>query len=226
MLSSRSPVAASSRSPRRSATRSAGPDRLAPRRLILASANPHKARELADILTGWVVDLLGASHFPEETGATFEENARAKVVFGRARAPGEAWVAGEDSGLEVDALGGAPGIRSARFAGAGASDDENVARLLHELARGSAEERTARYVCELVCLAPDGSELHARGTLAGAIAAAPRGRGGFGYDPVFVPEGETQTVAELGDVWKAANSHRARAARALSERLGTPGEGV
>lgn len=195
------------------------------RRFVLASANPHKARELAAVLAGWKVEPLGPSDFPEETGATFEENARAKALFGRSRAPAEAWVAGEDSGLEVDALGGAPGIRSARFAGEDASDEENVARLLCELADAEAM-RDARYVCELVCFAPDGRELRARGVLAGLIARERRGSGGFGYDPVFVPDGESRTVAELGDAWKAARSHRAQAARALAERLGEAGEGV
>jgi len=128
-------------------------------------------------------------------------------------------VAGEDSGLEVDALGGRPGIRSARYAGENASDTDNVTKLLRELEGVPAGERTARYVCELVCLPPGGEELRGSGTLAGAIAAAPRGTGGFGYDPVFVPTGESRTVAELGDAWKAESSHRARAARALAARF-------
>jgi XTP/dITP diphosphohydrolase len=110
----------------------------------------------------------------------------------------------------VAALGGAPGIRSARYAPEGLPA---VERLLREL--GDAEDRRARYVCELVLLGSDGSELRGTGTLAGSISTAPRGSEGFGYDPVFVPEGKTQTVAELGNAWKAENSHRARAARAL-----------
>lgn len=164
--------------------------------------------------------LIDPVEFPEEVGATFAENAHAKAVFGRARVAGHAWVAGEDSGLEVDALGGSPGIRSARFAGIGATDEENVAKLLLELRTVPPEARGARYVCELVCLGPEGEEIAARGTLEGSVAATTRGSGGFGYDPVFVPVGETQTVAELGDGWKAAHSHRAQAARALAERLG------
>ena len=195
-------------------------------RLVLASANAHKARELQRVLTGWSVELLGAADFPEEVGATFAENARGKAVFGRGRAAGDAWVAGEDSGLEVDALGGAPGIRSARFAGLGASDEENVAKLLLELREVPEDARTARYVCELVGLGPSGEEVGARGTLEGAVATAPRGSGGFGYDPVFVPSGQARTVAELGDAWKAENSHRARAARALEECLGAARERV
>lgn len=121
-----------------------------------------------------------------------------------------AWILGEDSGLEVDGLGGAPGVRSARFAGG-----EHVERLLGELENVEGDGRRARYVCELVALSPAGEELRGTGILEGRIAHEPRGSGGFGFDPIFVPEGEDQTVAELGDEWKASNSHRARAARAL-----------
>ncbi len=117
---------------------------------------------------------------------------------------------GEDSGLEVEALGGAPGIRSARY---GAEGGEAIERLLGEL--GGVEERAARYVCELVLIGPDGEELRGSGALEGRIADEPRGSEGFGYDPVFVPTGEERTVAELGDEWKSRNSHRARAAADL-----------
>ena len=117
---------------------------------------------------------------------------------------------GEDSGLEVEALGGRPGIRSARY---GAEGTESNERLLGEL-RG-VDDRTARYVCELVLIAPDGRELRGTGVLEGRIAEEPRGSEGFGYDPVFVPEGEERTVAELGNEWKLRTSHRARAAQAL-----------
>ncbi len=155
---------------------------------------------------------------PEETGSTFYENARAKARHGRdAGAPGLR-VIGEDSGLEVERLGGRPGIRSARYAGPEASDEENVARLLDELAGAEGEARRARYVSELVLLSPE-TELRGTGTLEGRIAEEPRGSEGFGYDPVFVPEGEEQTVAELGDDWKREHSHRARAARALRESV-------
>jgi XTP/dITP diphosphohydrolase len=180
----------------------------------LASANPNKARELARVLPGWEVELLGADEFPPEVGATFFENARAKARFGRDLAGADEWVLGEDSGIEVEALGGRPGIESARWA------EDGVARLLEEL-RGVPEgERGARYVCELVGISPDGLELHARGELAGRISEGPpRGSDGFGYDPIFVPEGETRTVAELGNEWKAEHSHRARAAGALVAAL-------
>jgi XTP/dITP diphosphohydrolase len=121
-----------------------------------------------------------------------------------------AWILGEDSGLEVDGLGGRPGVQSARFAAG-----EPVERLLAELEGVEGELRRGRYVCELVALSPAGEELRGTGILAGRIAAEPRGSEGFGFDPIFVPDGEERTVAELGDRWKAENSHRARAAKAL-----------
>lgn len=147
--------------------------------------------------------------YPPETGETYYDNARAKAVYGRTVEPG-AWVLGEDSGLEVEGLGGAPGIKSARFAGG-----LHVDRLLAELEGVEGGGRRARYVCELVALSPAGEERRGTGILEGRIAHEPRGSGGFGFDPVFVPEGEERTVAELGNEWKAQKSHRARAARAL-----------
>jgi XTP/dITP diphosphohydrolase len=128
-------------------------------------------------------------------------------------APADAWVVGEDSGIEVDALGGAPGVQSARWAEAGSQDLALLERL------GSNADRRARMIAHLVAVAPDGREVDAVGVLEGSIATERRGSGGFGYDPVFVPEGETRTVAELGDEWKRANSHRARAAEALRAAL-------
>ena len=125
---------------------------------------------------------------------------------------------GEDSGLEVDGLGGAPGVRSARFAGG-----EHVERLLGELSGITGDARRARYVCELVALGPDGEEHRGTGILEGRIAEAPSGSEGFGFDPIFIPAGEERTVAELGDEWKAGNSHRARAARALLAALASSG---
>ena len=178
--------------------------------LFLASHNENKLRELRAALPGWDISLLDARDDAVEDGETFLDNARLKALHGRRHAPADAWVAGEDSGVEVAALGGRPGVHSARWA------EDGVARLLSEL--GEAEDRRARYVCELVVLAPDGAELRATGTLAGAIAHEPRGAEGFGYDPIFVPDGESRTVAELGNSWKATHSHRARAAREL-ERL-------
>ncbi len=181
-------------------------------RARLASGNAHKLRELSAALPGWELRLLDAGRpFPPEDGATYAENARTKAAFGREVGPADEWALGEDSGIEAAALGGAPGIASARWA------DDGDSRLLPEL--DSAEDRRARYVCELVVLDPDGGELRGSGIVDGSIAPARRGREGFGYDPIFVPDGETQTVAELGDAWKALNSHRARAARSLRAAL-------
>ena len=185
----------------------------APRRvkLLLASRNQNKLRELRAALPDWDIALLDAPDEPVEDGATFLDNARIKARHGRLHAPAAAWVAGEDSGIEVAALGGRPGVESARWA------EDGVARLLAELEGES--DRRARYVCELVVLDPSGVELEAAGILEGEIAAARRGHEGFGYDPIFVPRGESLTVAELGDAWKAEHSHRAQAARALGQLL-------
>jgi XTP/dITP diphosphohydrolase len=179
----------------------------------LASQNPHKLDELRAALPGWELELLGSHDYPPEDGSTYGENALAKARFGRPLAAPGAWVLGEDSGIEVAALGGRPGIASARWAADG------VARLLEEL--DGVADRRARYVCELVALSPDGEELRTAGILEGGIATERRGAEGFGYDPIFVPAGETQTVGELGNAWKSRNSHRARAAQALAELLGS-----
>jgi XTP/dITP diphosphohydrolase len=177
----------------------------------LASQNAHKLEELRPALPGWELELLDADDYPPESGETYYENAAGKARFGRAWAPGEEWAIGEDSGIELAALGGAPGVRSARWA------DDGVARALEELA--DADDRRARYVCELVAISPAGGELRGTGVLEGEIAREPRGDEGFGYDPIFVPLGETETVAELGNDWKRKHSHRARAARALQSSL-------
>jgi XTP/dITP diphosphohydrolase len=181
-------------------------------RATLCSRNAHKARELERLLPGWTIEPLDRDDYPPETGATYYANARLKAEFGRAHVEG--WVLAEDSGLEVAALGGRPGVLSARYAPEGPLA---VAKLLGEME--GVEERRARYVSELVLLTPDGDELRGTGTLEGRIAEEARGSEGFGYDPVFVPAGEERTVAELGNEWKAANSHRARAARALLSAL-------
>jgi XTP/dITP diphosphohydrolase len=180
----------------------------------LASRNTHKLEELRAALPGWSIELLDADEFPPEDGETYYENARAKARFGRALSEDEGWVLGEDSGIEVAGLDWGPGVRSARFA----AGDE-VGRLLGALAGVEGEGRRARYVCELVAMGTGGREHRGTGTLEGRIADAAGGAGGFGYDPIFVPEGEARTVAELGDAWKLANSHRARAARALRDAI-------
>ena len=175
---------------------------------VLCSRNPHKARELERLLPGWTIEPLDRDDYPPETGTTYYENAAIKAAFGRKHERG--WVLAEDSGLEVEALDGRPGVLSARYGPEGAPA---IARLLCELE--GVEEPGARYVSELVLLAPDGRELRGSGVLEGRIGTEARGTEGFGYDPIFVPDGEELTVAELGDDWKEQNSHRARAARAL-----------
>ena len=179
---------------------------------VLCSRNRHKARELERLLPGWTLEPLDRNDYPSETGATYYDNAALKARFGREHVDG--WVLAEDSGLEVAALDGRPGVLSARYAPEG---PPAVAKLLGEL--DGVEDRRARYVSELVLLSPDGREHRGTGTLEGRIAFAALGSEGFGYDPVFVPNGEERTVAELGNEWKAESSHRARAARALLAAL-------
>ena len=177
----------------------------------VATGNRHKLEELGAILVGWPLDLVaGAADYPPEDAPTYVDNARSKARHGREHSEPGAWVIAEDSGIEIDGLGGGPGVHSARFGG-----DDPVGRLLAALAGVEGEGRRGRYVCELVCLLPDGRELRGTGLLPGRVAAEPAGSEGFGYDPVFVPDGETRTVAELGNAWKATGSHRARGARAL-----------
>jgi XTP/dITP diphosphohydrolase len=179
---------------------------------VLASRNRHKARELEALLPGWTIEPLDSDGYPPETGATYYDNAVLKARFGREHADG--WVLAEDSGLEVAALDGRPGVLSARYAPEGAPA---VEKLLGELE--GVDRRAARYVCELVLLAPEGGELRGSAVLAGRMAHEPAGSEGFGYDPIFIPDGEERTVAELGNDWKTQHSHRARAAQALLRAL-------
>jgi XTP/dITP diphosphohydrolase len=178
----------------------------------LCSRNAHKARELEALLPGWEIEPLDADGYPPEDGESYVDNARLKARFGHDRVGG--WTIGEDSGIEVRALGGRPGVQSARYAPEGAPA---IAKLLAEL--GGEEDRRARYVSELVAIAPDGTEYRGTGILDGAVAGAPEGTGGFGYDPVFIPAGESLTVGLLGEEWKRRHSHRARAAAALLAAL-------
>jgi len=192
-------------------------------RVVLASSNPGKLRELAALLAPLSLTLipqgaLGITAVPE-SGATFLANAllKARHAARCAQLPALA----DDSGLEVDALGGRPGVRSARFAGEGASDDDNLRQLLAELRDVAQPQRQARYRCVIVLVrsAADEGPLIAHGSWEGHIASAPRGRGGFGYDPVFVPLGERRSAAELDTSEKNSLSHRARALRALVAML-------
>ncbi|HKN88693.1 MAG TPA: RdgB/HAM1 family non-canonical purine NTP pyrophosphatase [Acidimicrobiia bacterium] len=192
-------------------------------RLVLASANPDKAAEISAILSAAVPGLDLAPRpdgVPDvdETGTTLLENARLKAAA-VAAATGEAAVA-DDTGLVVDALDGAPGVWSARFAGDGATYADNVAKLLSELAGVAPERRTARFETVALVRWPDGREVTATGAVEGVIATEGRGDGGFGYDPVFVPvEGNGRTFAELAPEEKHALSHRGRAFRALAAEL-------
>jgi XTP/dITP diphosphohydrolase len=157
---------------------------------------------------------------PPENGKTFEENARTKARALRAVKTG-VWVAGEDSGLVVEGLGGMPGIYSARYAGDKASDSENVAKLLKMMSLRSATNRKAKFCCWLVVYSPEGQEYVVQGEMSGTIARVASGTEGFGYDPIFIPEGETQSLAVLGTTRKNQISHRAQAIRKLSELFGS-----
>lgn len=197
-------------------------------RVVAATANPGKLAEIAEILA--TVDLdVGIEVVPRpqdvsdvvEDAPDLEGNARLKAVAIR-DATGEAALA-DDTGLEVDALGGSPGVRSARFAGDDADDGANVAKLLADLESIGAlavEERRARFRTVILVVWPDGSELMTQGVVEGSIAETPRGAGGFGYDPVFVPdESDGRTFAQMSADEKNAISHRGRALRALARRL-------
>ena len=194
-----------------------------PTRLVVASKNAHKLREIARICADWPVAWVIAGDdgvdWPdvEEPHDTYVDNAlaKARAVAAHIGLPAIA----DDSGIEVDALGGAPGPRSARFAGEDASDADNLAKLLEAIGDVPPERRTARYRCVAVVAWSDGTSVAAEATCEGAMIGAPRGEGGFGYDPAFVPLGETRTMAELSDEEKDAISHRGSAFRALRERL-------
>ncbi len=187
--------------------------------LVLATANPDKAKELAALLQGFdVVSRPPDLPEVEETEDTLEGNARLKAAAVMA-ATGEAALA-DDTGLEVDALGGRPGVFAARYAGPGATYADNVAKLLRELDGVPPAGRRARFRTVAVALFPEGREVIAEGWVEGTIADGPRGEGGFGYDPVFVPDGgDGRTFAEMTSEEKAAVSHRGRALRALAAQL-------
>ena len=188
--------------------------------LVVATRNEHKLRELGEVLTEFELEPLPDTvELPPEGGATFADNALLKARAARA-ATGRAAIA-DDSGIEARALGGAPGVRSARFAGPGASDEQNLELLLRELE--GAEDRGVAYVCALAYVDDDGREHVLAGRCEGTLVAEPRGSGGFGYDPAFLPDDtgpdDPRTMAELSAAEKHAISHRGRAARALAEHL-------
>jgi XTP/dITP diphosphohydrolase len=188
-----------------------------PYTVLVSTRNAHKLVEIRQIL-GPSFELLDLSCVPalgevEETGTTFEENAALKALAASAHFDG--WVLADDSGLEVDALGGAPGVYSARFSGNGATDVTNRTFLLEKLATVPADQRSARFRC-VIALARGGEVLgHFSGAVEGAIIQSEKGEGGFGYDPLFVPEGFGETFAELGAETKNRLSHRGRALAAL-----------
>jgi XTP/dITP diphosphohydrolase len=185
---------------------------VAPLKAMVCSGNPHKLAEFRELFADWDLELLEGVEFPPEDGATYLDNARLKARFGRAVGPSDRWMLADDSGIEVAALAGAPGVVTARWA-----ENRHVEKILAAL--DGADDRRAQYVCELVALSPDGDEVVGTGVLRGEIAFTAAGSEGFGFDPVFVPLGEQRTVAELGDAWKAEHSHRALAARALRDAL-------
>ncbi|HEV8443844.1 MAG TPA: RdgB/HAM1 family non-canonical purine NTP pyrophosphatase [Steroidobacteraceae bacterium] len=195
------------------------------RRVVLASGNPGKLREFSDLLASSGLTLVRQSDFgiepPPETGVTFLENALIKAR-NAARLAGLPAIA-DDSGIEVDALGGAPGVYSARYAGEGASDDANLAKLLEALRALPDARRTARYRCVIVFVesGDDARPLVGEGTWEGCVIDARRGSGGFGYDPSFVPAGDTRTAAEMPAAEKHAQSHRGQALRAFLAQLQT-----
>jgi XTP/dITP diphosphohydrolase len=187
--------------------------------LVLATRNPHKLREFDALMAPCaVLPLPDEVEMPPETGATFEENALGKARAA-AQATGRAAIA-DDSGIAASALGGRPGVYSARYAGEGATDDENLDKLLREVPDNG--DRGVAYVCALAYVAPSGAEHVVEGRCEGTLTNEPRGDGGFGYDPAFVPadRDDGRTMAELSPEEKDAISHRGRAARALLDWLG------
>lgn len=186
-------------------------------RVLLATGNLHKLREIAAMLTDAPFELVGLSDFPEivlppETGETFEENAILKARAG-AQQSGLVCIA-DDSGLEVDALAGRPGVRSARFSGPGAADESNLQLVLNLMTDIPEGQRRARFVCAIAVCPVDGPVEVVRGICEGELIRAPRGANGFGYDPIFRIPGDGRTLAEFSPAEKNAISHRARAVAA------------
>jgi XTP/dITP diphosphohydrolase len=192
-----------------------------PQRLVIASRNEGKIREILRICADWPVEWRTHREVEipdiEETGATYLDNAllKARQV---AEATGEAALA-DDSGIEVDALGGGPGPRSARYSGPGATEESNLRALIRAVEGVPSARRTARYRAVAAVAEPSGDAVWAEGVCDGVLETEPRGTGGFGYDPIFVPDGEDRTMAELSDDEKDRISHRGRALRALGDRL-------
>ncbi|MCS7163381.1 MAG: XTP/dITP diphosphatase [Thermodesulfovibrio sp.] len=197
-------------------------------KIVIASRNAKKIEELKRILEGIEINLLSINDFPEleeveEDGLTFEENAlkKARYVCQKTGLPAFS----DDSGLEVEALGGKPGVRSARYAGERATDEDNIKKLLKDLEGVPLEKRNARFVCCIALVFPDGQEYIFWGYVKGKITESPRGNYGFGYDPVFIPEGFQKTFAEMEPHEKDKISHRREALNKLKDfliKLGPP----
>lgn len=181
-------------------------------KLIVATHNKNKVREISQILPEW--EILAEDSAAEETETTFKGNAMLKARALKAKHPG-AWILADDSGLEVFALGGAPGVRSARYAGEDGNTPKNNALLFKNLE--GVTDRRAQFTCAVALIAPDGTEHTVEGHCPGTILTAPAGAGGFGYDPLFVPDGFTKTFAELAPEEKNAISHRGRALAAAKK---------
>ncbi|NCG08656.1 MAG: RdgB/HAM1 family non-canonical purine NTP pyrophosphatase [Verrucomicrobia bacterium] len=192
--------------------------------ILIATGNAHKVVELEQLLAGLKVQVdsaarVGGMPEVEESGTTFEANAKLKADALRALAPKEAYVLADDSGLEVDYLEGAPGVYSARYAGPNADDAANRDKLIAALAGVNPVQRTARFRCVLCLLTPIGATQYFEGSCEGVITAQASGSEGFGYDPIFVPEGYRETFGELGEAVKSRLSHRAHAVQALRDFL-------
>jgi XTP/dITP diphosphohydrolase len=192
--------------------------------LWIATGNAGKLREyqmqlkeIPDLKLHHQGEISGFSPRPED-GKTFLDNARIKAKTLKS-VRSDVWVLGEDAGLEVAGIGGLPGIHSARYAGPKASESENVAKLLKMMQIRAVTDRSARFVCTSVFYTPDGTEWVFEGEMKGSIAKLPAGQHGFGYDPVFIPEGETKTLAELGSGYKVQHSHRSKALKAFLAKL-------
>jgi XTP/dITP diphosphohydrolase len=190
--------------------------------LLVATTNPNKVKEIRQLLDGANVEVITLDGWPdlvapEETGRTFEDNARLKATY-YARATGQLTVA-EDSGIEIDALGGVPGVESARYAGEETSYPEKFARLYAALDRTGSRDSAARFVCALAMASPDAILFEARGVIEGRVAQEPAGSGGFGYDPFFFYPPYGRTLGQVTPAEKLAVSHRGQAFRKLREHL-------
>ncbi len=193
--------------------------------LIIATSNTHKVEEISALFQGTLpfevcsARICGGMPPVNEDGDTFIENAEKKAIALKQIAPSDAWILSDDSGLLVDTLDGAPGIYSARYAGEQASDKQNVDKLLEVLESVPVQQRTARFYCVLCLIDPDGCIMHFTGSCEGHIAMFASAGEGFGYDPVFIPNGYAHSFAELGDAIKSELSHRGLAVRSMCQEL-------